>query len=191
VQQTGEYRIAAPRETVWSALNDPDMLAKCIDGCESLTRVGDSAFEATVKAKIGPVSATFKADLVLSEVVAPVSYTLTANAKGGAAGFGKGVAKVALAEADGGTLLHYDVDGAIGGKLAQVGSRLVDVATRKMADDFFAKLSAVIAPPTTEAAAAGEPTDRRKPQPMFEATGQRVIWLMVFAALIIALILAL
>jgi carbon monoxide dehydrogenase subunit G len=187
VQQTGEYRIAAPRETVWAALNDPDVLARCIDGCEAMTRVGDSAFEATVKAKIGPVSATFKADLALSEVVPPESYTLTVNAKGGAAGFGKGVAKVALDEVDGETLLRYSVDGSIGGKLAQVGSRLVDIATRKMADDFFAKFGAAVATPV---AAETEVADERR-KPRFEATGQRVIWLMVFAALIVALILAL
>jgi carbon monoxide dehydrogenase subunit G len=188
VQQTGEYRIAAPRETVWAALNDPDVLARCIDGCEAMTRVGDSAFEATVKAKIGPVSATFKADLALSEVVPPESYTLTVNAKGGAAGFGKGVAKVALDEVEGGTLLRYSVDGSIGGKLAQVGSRLVDIATRKMADDFFAKFGAAVATPV--AAQTPVADERRKPE-RFETTGQRVVWLMVFAALIVALILAL
>jgi carbon monoxide dehydrogenase subunit G len=187
VQQSGEYRIAAPREKVWAALNDPDVLARCIDGCEAMTRVGDAAFEATVKAKIGPVSATFKADLALSDVKPPESYTLTANAKGGAAGFGKGTAKVALEEVAGGTLLRYAVEGSIGGKLAQVGSRLVDIATRKMADDFFAKFGASLAAPMDAPAAAEE---RRKPQ-RFEATGQRVIWLMVFAALIVALLLAL
>ena len=187
MQQTGEYRIAAPREKVWAALNDPDVLARCIDGCEAMTRAGDSAFEATVKSKIGPVSATFKADLALSDVKPPESYTLTANAKGGAAGFGKGNAKVSLLEVEGGTLLRYSVDGSIGGKLAQVGSRLVDIATRKMADDFFSKFGAMVA--TTESSTPVV-EERRKPQ-RFEATGQRVIWLIVFAALIVALILAL
>ena len=188
MQQTGEYRIAAPREKVWAALNDPDVLARCVDGCEGMTRVGDSGFEATVKAKIGPVSATFKADLVLSDVKPPESYLLTVNARGGAAGFGKGAARVALEETDGGTVLRYDVEGSIGGKLAQVGSRLVDIATRKMADDFFAKFTAAVAIPAEAPAVVAE--ERRKPQ-RFEATGQRVIWLMVFAALVVALILAL
>jgi carbon monoxide dehydrogenase subunit G len=187
VQQTGEYRIAAPREKVWSALNDPEILARCIDGCEAMKRLGDDAFEATVRAKIGPVSAIFKADLALSDVNPPIGYTLTANAKGGAAGFGKGTAKVALDEVEAETVLRYSVEGSIGGKLAQVGSRLVDSATRKMADDFFQKLGATVAPP---AAAPAEVVAAQKPR-RFEATGPGLIWALVFVALIVALVLAL
>ena len=191
MQQTGEYRIAAPRERVWSALNDPAMLARCIDGCEEMTRVGDDRFEATVRAKIGPVSATFKADIVLSDVVPPEGYTLTANAKGGAAGFGKGTAKVALDAVDGDTLLRYSVDGATGGKLAQVGSRLVDIATRKMADDFFAKFGASLVSAPVVAPKPVEEVESRKTSKRFEATGPGLIWGLVFAALIVALVLAL
>ena len=187
MQQTGDYRIAAPRDEVWRALNDPDILARCIDGCESMTRISDTTFEATVKAKVGPVSAGFKADIALSDLNPPSSYTLAVGVKGGAAGFGKGSAKVALDEADGGTLLRYDVQGTVGGKLAQVGSRLIDGATRKMADDFFARFTDIVAQPVPSE--GGE--RREKPQRAFENTGQRTIWLIVFAALIVALLLAL
>src|SRR4051812_38475918 len=124
MQQSGEYRIGAPVSAVWQALNDPEVLARCIYGCQSMERVGDNAFRAVVRAKVGPVSAPFTADVTLADVAPPRSYTLQANLKGGAAGFGKGVAKVALSEADAGaTLLRYDVEGSVGGKLAQVGQR--------------------------------------------------------------------
>ncbi len=188
MEQTGEYRIRAGLEDVWAGLNDPDVLARCIDGCQSMEKVGDDRFETAVKAKIGPVSATFQAELQLTDVVAPTAYTINANVKGGAAGFGKGTAEVALAEdaeAPGATLLRYQVKGNVGGKLAQVGSRLIDGAARKMADDFFAAFGEVVSGEAPEATVveAGE-TSR------YETGGQWAIWLAVFAALLLAMIFA-
>jgi uncharacterized protein len=164
MQQSGEYRIGAPREAVWRALNDPDVLAACIEGCQSMEKVGDDAFTAAVKAKVGPVSALFNAEVKLADLDPPNGYTLVGAVKGGAAGFGKGTAKVSLSDAEGGaTLLRYDVDGSVGGKLAQVGQRLIDGAARKMADDFFAKFGETVAPGAAEMLARPEPTVPAKP----------------------------
>ncbi len=146
MRQTGEYRIGADIDAVWRALNDADVLSRCIDGCQSMTKVGDDAFAATVKAKVGPLSATFTAEVQLADLDPPHAYTLKASVKGGAAGFGKGEAKVSLSEDAGATLLRYAVEGNVGGKLAQVGQRLIDGAARKMADDFFAKFGEIVAP---------------------------------------------
>ena len=139
MEQTGEYTISAPRDKVWAALNDPEVLKRCIDGCQSMEQTGDTEFAAAVKAKIGPVSALFKADLTLMDLDPPNSYTIKASAKGGAAGFGKGTASVSLADQGDDTQLSYAVNANVGGKLAQIGSRLIDSAARKMADDFFAR----------------------------------------------------
>ena len=142
MEQTGEYQIAASRERVWQALNDPAVLQRCVDGCRSMTPVGDDQFEAVVAAKVGPVRATFTAAIVLKDVVAPESYRLEVRVKGGAAGFAKGSAAVELSEASTDeTLLKYRIEGGIGGKLAQIGSRLVDAAARKMANRFFARFA--------------------------------------------------
>jgi carbon monoxide dehydrogenase subunit G len=141
----GEYLIDAPREVVWQALNDPDMLRKCIPGCESLEKAEDNAFAATVVAAVGPVKAKFKTSLRLEDLNPPESYRLVGESKA-AAGFGKGSADVRLTEEDGGTMLRYVADFKVGGKLAQVGSRLVLGATRKTADDFFGAFSQEIDP---------------------------------------------
>jgi carbon monoxide dehydrogenase subunit G len=159
MRQSGEYRIAAPADTVWLALNDPEVLAQCIDGCQSMTRTGDDAFAAVVKARIGPLSATFSADVKLTDLDPPRAYTLEANVKGGAAGFAKGTARVSLSEEGGETVLRYEVEGSVGGKLAQVGQRLIDAAARKTADDFFTKFREVVAPAT---AATPETASRAK-----------------------------
>lgn len=137
----GEYRIASSREQVWAALNDPEVLKKCIPGCESLEPVNDREMNARVAAAIGPVKARFNTRLMLEDLNPPESYTLVGDSKGGAAGFGKGSARVNLDERDGGTVLRYSADFKVGGRLAQVGSRLVVGATRKMADDFFGSFS--------------------------------------------------
>jgi len=142
---TGEYQIDASREAVWQALNDPDMLQKCIPGCESLERVSDTEFNARVTAAIGPVRAKFNTRLLLEDLNPPESYRLVGESKA-AAGFGSGSAVVNLAEADGGTLLTYKADFKVGGKLAQVGSRLVVGATKKTADDFFGAFSRELDP---------------------------------------------
>jgi hypothetical protein len=156
MRQSGEYRIGAPADAVWLALNDPEVLSQCIDGCQSMTRTGDDSFAATVKAKIGPLSATFNADVKLADLDPPNAYTLEANVKGGAAGFGKGTARVSLAEEGRETVLRYDVEGNVGGKLAQVGQRLIDAGARKMADDFFARFSEIVAPTKEAPAIAAE-----------------------------------
>ena len=167
MQQSGEYRIAARPDVVWRALNDPEILRQCIDGCESLTATGPDTFAAVVKAKVGPVSATFTGEVKLADLDPPNAYTLQVSAKGGAAGFGKGTARVSLAGEGAATLLRYDVEGSVGGKLAQVGQRLIDGAARKMADDFFAKFGEIVAPAPVVAEAAGagaaEPAGRRRP----------------------------
>jgi uncharacterized protein len=183
LQQTGEYRIAATREKVWLALNDPQVLTQCIEGCQSMTKVAEDAYTTSIKAKVGPVSATFSADLNLSDLDPPSGYTLNASVKGGAAGFGKGSARVSLAEDGGVTILRYQVDGSVGGKLAQVGSRLIDGAARKMADDFFRKFGEVVAPGQTEKVLAPEVAG-------YERSGARIVWIIVFAVLILAIVLA-
>ena len=142
----GEYQIASRREDVWLALNDPEMLKKCIPGCESIEKLSDTEFAATVMAAIGPVRARFNTRLSLENLNPPGSYTLVGESKAGAAGFGRGSANVSLAEKDGGTLLTYNADFKVGGKLAQVGSRLVLGATKKTADDFFGKFSRELDP---------------------------------------------
>ena len=137
MDMSGEYKIAAPRERVWAALNDPEVLRKAIPGCEELNKLSDTELEATAKAKIGPVSARFKGKVVLSNLNPPAGYTLTGEGSGGAAGFAKGEAVVTLVEDGDTTILRYTVKATIGGKLAQLGQRLVDGAAKKMADEFF------------------------------------------------------
>lgn len=143
--------IAADRDTVWAALNDPETLKACIPGCEELTGSPEDGFAAVVKQKVGPVKATFKGQVTLSDVVPSVSYTISGEGKGGVAGFAKGGAKIALADhPEGGTELTYDVEAKVGGKIAQLGSRLVDSFASKMADQFFERFQAhVEGPPET------------------------------------------
>ncbi len=169
MEQSGEYRIPAPRERVWEALNDPEVLAACIDGCESLTRVADDRFEGVVRARIGPVNATFRGAVSLVDLKPFESYGLRVEAKGGAAGFGKGEASVTLSETPEGTLLGFGARAIVGGKLAQIGSRLVDGAVRKMADGFFAAFTERLGgdaedvgsgPAAAEAAPVGPPAER-------------------------------
>ncbi len=144
---SGEFDISANRQQVWDALNDPEVLAQCIPGCESIERNSDTEFLAKMKAKIGPVKARFKSRILLSNLNPPHSYTISGEGKGGPAGFGKGSADVTLAEIDGNTTLRYTATLHVGGKLAQVGSRLVGGAARKIAGDFFSKFVAVVAQP--------------------------------------------
>lgn len=144
MDMSGEYRIPAPRERVWAALNDPLILKQAIPGCERLEKVSDSELEATVRSKIGPVSASFAGKVTLSDLVPPESYRISGEGKGGAAGFAKGGADVRL-EADGdATVLRYNATAEVGGKLAQIGSRLVQGTARKMADDFFGRFAQIV-----------------------------------------------
>ena len=137
----GEYQIASSREDVWLALNDPEMLKKCIPGCESLERISDTELTAKIMAAIGPVRARFNTKISLENLNPPESYRMVGESKAGVAGFGRGSADVTLTENNDGTLLTYSADFKVGGKLAQVGSRLVLGATKKTVDDFFGTFS--------------------------------------------------
>ncbi|MEA2930712.1 MAG: uncharacterized protein QOG38_3140 [Hyphomicrobiales bacterium] len=142
---TGEVQLAAPRQTVWEKLNDPDVLKATIPGCESLEKTSDTSFSAVAVTKIGPVKAKWKGKVTLTDLDAPNGYRIVGEGEGGVAGFAKGAADVKLSDRDGGTLLTYNVEAQIGGKLAQLGQRLINGAAKKMADDFFQKFAAAVA----------------------------------------------
>jgi len=144
MEMSGTRTIAADRATVWAALNDAEVLKACVPGCEELTGTPEDGFDAVVKQKVGPVKATFKGGVSLSDVDAPNSYRITGEGKGGVAGFAKGGAFVTLAEVEGGTELTYEVEAKVGGKLAQLGSRLIDGFARKMADQFFERFQETV-----------------------------------------------
>ena len=148
--------IAADPALVWQALLDPEVLKACVPGCEEMTGTAQDGFEAVVVQKVGPVKARFTGAVTLSDIVEGQSLTLTGEGKGGAAGFAKGEARVTLTPEDGGTRLAYDVQAKVGGKLAQLGSRLIDGFARKMADDFFERFQAAVEDPA-EASEAPEP----------------------------------
>jgi len=137
MEMTGEYRIPAPRAAVWAALNDPVVLKECIPGCQALDKLSDTEMTATVQAKVGPVKATFNGHVTFTNIDPPNGYTITGEGKGGIAGFAKGGADVKLADDGGGTLLTYTAKAQVGGKLAQVGARLIDATAKQMADQFF------------------------------------------------------
>lgn len=137
MDMTGEFRISAPREVVWQALNSPDALRACIPGCEELQKTSDNGFSATVVQKIGPVKARFNGEVQLENINAPESYTIRGEGKGGVAGFAKGGADVRLAEDGADTVLTYTVNAQIGGKLAALGSRLIESTSKKLAAKFF------------------------------------------------------
>ena len=137
MEMKGEQLIPAPQRAVWDALNDPAMLKACVPGCESIEPTGENEYQVLMVARVGPVSAKFKGKLTLADVKAPDSYSISFEGQGGAAGFAKGGAHVRLSPEGDGTKLGYDVKANVGGKLAQIGSRLVDAAAKKVADDFF------------------------------------------------------
>jgi hypothetical protein len=182
---TGETLIPAPREAVWQALNDPVVLRQAIPGCESLEQTADNEFKATVSSKIGPISARFNGNVKLSDLDPPNGYTLTGSGNGGAAGSAKGVAKVRLEPAQGGTMLVYDVDAQIAGKLAQIGSRVIEAAAKMLAGQFFDRLAkAVIGdapqPATVDSATARGPAAPMAPVPVW-------VWGIAAVALLVAL----
>jgi carbon monoxide dehydrogenase subunit G len=146
VTMTGEIQLSAPREAVWAKLNDAEVLKACIPGCEELNKVSDTEFQAVATTKIGPVKAKFKGRVHLTDLDPPNGYKISGEGEGGVAGFAKGGATVVLTPKDGGTLLAYNVEAQIGGKLAQLGQRLVVGAAKKLADDFFAKFAAAVGP---------------------------------------------
>ena len=187
MEMKGEQLIAAPQKVVWDALNDPAVLKACVPGCESIDLVGDNTYQVLMVARVGPVSAKFKGKLTLSDIKPPESYSISFEGQGGAAGFAKGGAQVRLAQQGLTTKLSYDVKASVGGKLAQIGSRLVDAAAKKVADDFFRNFNekvggtgdsggdadttvispdaTVLAPPKKEAAAHEEEDEHGKPIP--------------------------
>ena len=184
MELTGTRIVEAPREKVWAALNDPAVLKQAVPGCETLERVKDNEWSAVVATKIGPVSARFNGKMVLADLDPPNGYTLKFEGQGGAAGFASGEAKVSLAPADEDkTALSYTTKAQVGGKLAQIGSRLIDGAAAKMADDFFARFAEHFAPAavTTE---AGEIAPAVPPPPAEDKRLIRYVAIVAIAALL-------
>jgi carbon monoxide dehydrogenase subunit G len=178
MEMTSSRTVPASIEKTWAALNDPDTLKACIPGCESIERVSDTEFKVAMTARVGPVSAKFSGRIVLSDIVAPTSYKISFEGQGGAAGFARGEAKVALTPDGSGTRIGYNVNAQVGGKLAQIGSRLVDGAAAKIADDFFARFVERLG---GGAAAATEPVVA----PAETATTSRTLWLRLAVAIAI------
>ena len=173
MEMTGENRIPASREKVWAALNDPEILKASIPGCQSLEMTSDTEMTATVQAKVGPVKATFKGHVTLSNIDPPNGYTISGEGKGGVAGFAKGGADVKLTPDGEGTLLAYKVNAQVGGKLAQIGARLIDATAKQMADQFFTAFSANVAGP----AAADTPASADAPPlaPTLDEKGETAV----------------
>jgi carbon monoxide dehydrogenase subunit G len=182
MDMTGEYRIAAPQQAVWEALNDPAVLKEAIPGCESIEKISDTEMAAQATIKIGPIKARFAGQVTLSDLDPPNSYTISGEGKGGAAGFARGGAKVRLAPDGDGTRLAYEVNANVGGKLAQLGARLIDSTAKKMADDFFQRFAAAVeqraapaaapppvAPPPAPEPVAAPPAEAALPSPPIAA----------------------
>jgi len=163
---SGEQIVPAPRQTVWDALNDPQMLKASVPGCEAIEPTGENEYSVLMVARVGPVSAKFKGKLTLSDIKPPESYSLAFEGQGGAAGFAKGGAQVRLVSEGDSTRLAYDVKASVGGKLAQIGSRLVDAAAKKVADDFFRNFNQKVAALQGD----GETTIIKPPAPDDDAT---------------------
>jgi uncharacterized protein len=174
---SGEYRIQAPRQQVWEALNDATVLKDCIPGCQSLTKLSATDIEASILAQLGPVRSLFAAQIKLADLNPPHGYTLSGEGKSGAAGFGRGEARVILTEVPGATLLQYTADLKLGGKLAQIGSRLLEGATQKLADEFFQRFSTRLDSAAQRTAPASDSPPTRLP----------LAWLAAAALLIVAL----
>lgn len=191
----GEQWVQASREAVWRALNDPLVLAKCVPGCEEMRRVSDTEIEARLLAKIGPVRAHFSGRILMHDVVPPQSCRIAFEGSGGAAGMAKGESKVTLAEDNGGTRLSYTVEAAVGGKLGQIGGRLINASARKMADEFFQALNEQLAPnapptpsvPASDTVSTAAPTRVAAPTvaaspaggPVWANEFQRILWLAI------------
>lgn len=168
MKMTGEQRIAAPRERVWAALNDPEVLRQCIPGCQSLVKEADDKLRATVEIRIGPIGAKFDGAVTLSDLNPPESYTITGQGQGGTVGSAKGGAKVRLAAAGNETVLSYEVDAEVGGRLAQLGGPIIDATAKQLAGKFFQKFGDVVGG-VPAAATAQEPTKAAAGQPTIAA----------------------
>jgi carbon monoxide dehydrogenase subunit G len=187
MQMTGEQRIAASRQAVWEALNDPDVLRRCIPGCQSLEKEGDERLRATVEIKIGPIGARFNGAVSLSDLDPPNGYTITGEGQAGTVGSAKGGAKVRLAEDKGATLLSYTVDAQVGGRLAQLGGPIIDATAKQLAGKFFEQFGQIVgapapvAPSAATRKSAAAPT--AAPTPAGSARGLPVAWIL---ALVVA-----
>jgi len=175
----GEYRIAASREKVFAALNDVAILQACIPGCESLEKSSDTEMKAKVRMRIGPVSASFTGKVTLSDLDPPNGYKISGEGQGGAAGFAKGGAVVTLREDGTDTVLNYNVDAQVGGKIAQVGARLIDGTARKLADEFFSKFAAMVGAPSPGEAAAAVAAPAAAPAPSAAAQRGYKHWIVI------------
>ncbi|MEO6030977.1 MAG: carbon monoxide dehydrogenase subunit G [Burkholderiaceae bacterium] len=186
----GERLIPATLDATWTALNDPEVLKACIAGCESLERTGDDSFAALVALRVGPVSARFKGNLQMTNVQPPTGYTINFDGQGGVAGFGKGSADVALAAEGEATRLTYTARATVGGKMAQIGARLIDAAAGKITEDFFkafeAHLQAGAAP--EEASAGTLATVSPKPLPAPSGGSARTLWWLIGALIVLGAI---
>ena len=184
MEMTGEQLITVPQAEVWRGLNDPEVLKACIAGCESIEKVSDNEYKVSMVAAVGPVKAKFSGKLLLADLNPPNSYSLSFEGSGGAAGFGKGGAQVSLKSESAGTRLSYSAKANVGGKLAQVGSRLIDGVARKMADDFFVafneKLTGVSGKPEDVTVPVGV---KRKIHPAWWVAGAVLVALLVYLAL--------
>jgi carbon monoxide dehydrogenase subunit G len=190
---TGEYRIPAPRDDVWRALNDPNILKQCIPGCESVEKLSDTEFTAKVVLKIGPMTAKFAGKGTLSNLDPPNGYTITGEGQGGVAGFGKGTADVKLVSDGNATVMHYKAAAQVGGKMAQLGARLIDSTTKKLADEFFGKFAQVVSPaaPSVEEvpeAAPGAAVTPGKAPAVESGRIKPTVWIPVLVIVIAALL---
>lgn len=157
MELNGEQIVRAPRQQVWDALNDPTILSRCIPGCEEVKKVSDTETHTRVAMKIGPVRARFSGKIFMTDVIIPSSCTLTFEGSGGAAGFAKGRSGVVLTDEGAGTKLSYSVEASVGGKLGQIGGRLIDSSAKKMADEFFAAFDSALTGGTVETGAVAAP----------------------------------
>jgi uncharacterized protein len=186
MEMKGSRTVPSAMETTWRALNDPEVLKECIAGCESIERVSDNEYKVAMTARVGPVSARFSGRIVMSDIVPPTSYTLSFEGQGGAAGFAKGQARVALAANDPGTRIDYQANAQVGGKLAQIGSRLVDGAAAKVADDFFARFVERLSGSQPEAVTADAASAAAPPDGPMRAVMRSMSVRLALAAIIIA-----
>lgn len=191
---SGEYRIPAPRQKVWEALNDPAILQQAIPGCESLEKTSDTEMKAQVRMRIGPVSAKFGGKVTLSDFDPPASYRISGEGQGGAAGFAKGGALVKLAEDGADTVLTYTADAQVGGKIAQVGARLIEGTAKKLADEFFGKFAELVGTPAEAQSVSAAATPGMTPvvaqsaQPATSATRGMNHWLIIGAGAVVLVI---
>ena len=186
MEMQGSKALAITQQQAWDALNDPEVLKLCIPGCDSIEATGEGAYALTNAIKVGPVSAKFKGNLQLTDIQAPDSYTINFEGNGGAAGFGKGSAKVNLVPNDAGCELGYTVNASVGGKIAQVGQRLIDGVAKSMAESFFKRFDEEMQSrhPAPETATAGEALPAKVPGG--EAGVPAWVWILVAVAVIVA-----